>query len=216
MKQRAKHKNSERGSVIFMILIAVALFAALGFVVSNMLREGSPQSVTEDRARLLAGEIMDYGRTLRQGVQNMRISNGCTDTQISFEVAALAGYANGTNTACQLFHRAGGDVNYIPPTADVTAANWIFTGANNALNVGTTAPDLIAILPNIPLAVCNAINTASGINDLGNDSDISFAQFTGTYAATQTIDFANGKTAGCLNYVDSGDNYFFYQVLLAR
>ncbi|MFN3700931.1 MAG: hypothetical protein ACK4VI_05325 [Alphaproteobacteria bacterium] len=216
MKQQENHRNSERGNVIFIILIAVVLFAALGFVVSNMLREGTPNAINEDRARLLASEIMDYGRTLRQGVQNMRISNGCTDTQISFEVTALAGYANGTNTACQLFHRAGGDVNYIPPTADVTTANWIFTGANDALNVGTTAPDLIAILPNIPLAVCNAINTASGITNLGDDSDISFAQFTGTYAATQTIDFADGKTTGCLNHHDSGDNYFFYQVLLAR
>lgn len=211
-----KNRSGERGNVLFYILIAVVLFAALGFTVSNMMRGGNADMIGEENAGLYAGEILDYGRIMRQAVQDMRISNGCTDAEIRFIDSSLTGYGTSVRSECDLFNPSGGDVNYTAPHESITASDWLFIGTNIVDGVGTNAPDLIALLPGITQSVCNAINERTGITALGADSDIDFTPFAGTYNGTQTLDSADSHTHGCLNYDNSGDNYFFYQVLISR
>mgnify|MGYP001627748138 FL=1 len=214
---RRRNRESERGNVLFYILIAVVLFAALSYTVGNMMRGGNAEMIAEENASLYAGEILDYGRVMRQATQDMRISNGCDDAQISFTRESGDAYEHTSEDVnCQLFNPDGGDVNYTPPHESITASDWVFTGTNIADGVGTTAPDLIALLPDLTLPVCNAINERTSITALGADADIDFTPFTGTYAGTQTLDAADSHTHGCLNYDNSGDNYFFYQVLISR
>lgn len=210
-------RQHERGSVLIMIFIGVALFGALSFTVAQIMRSGNPEMMAEQQASILADEIMNTGRQYRAAIQDMRISNGCADEDISFEAAALAGYVNGTNTDCQVFHSDGGGLIYAAPISDFgDGSDWIFTGSNIVDGVGSTAPDLIAVMPNIKLVVCNQINDKLSGPSVGTDADIDFTEFTGTYASTQTLDFAAGNLSGCLNHVNSGDNYFYYQVLIAR
>lgn len=214
-------RSTEKGSALIFILIAVVLFAALSYTVANMMRggiSGGQTSINSERAGILAGEILDYARTIRQSVQELRISNGCRDTEISFDNSIVAGYANGTNTDCQVFHSDGGDKTWVSPSDDLNDGDeWVFNGGNVVDEVGTMAADLILILPNIKQAVCEKINDRSGITVLGADSGVSFAQFTGTYAAAETIDSAAGYSFGCLNFDNGGTNEpFFYQVLIAR
>lgn len=212
-------KNThERGNVLFLILIAVALFAALGFSVSNILQSGNPTTIAGEQARVFASEILDYGRNMRQAVQNVKISNGCRDTEISFENNIETGYTNGANTECQVFHPDGGAMSWISPANSVNdGSEWIFAGTNHADNIGSAAPELVMILRNINSNICNSINTVSGITVLGSDATIDFTKFTGVYTATQTIDSAADTMAGCLNHDNGGtDEPFFYQVLIAR
>ena len=54
----------ESGNVLFIILIAVALFGALNFVVGNMLRGGNPQAISEQKASILADEILAQARDI--------------------------------------------------------------------------------------------------------------------------------------------------------
>lgn len=213
---RQNNRPAERGNVLIYILIAIVLFAALSYSVSQMMRGGSATGIGEETSKLHATEVFNYGRIIRQAVQSLKISNGCQDSEISFETEALPGYVNGTNTSCQIFHRDGGDVNYFRTNQRISVSDWVFTGANNVAGVGTTEPDLVAILPNITLTACNAINAETGIPSVGADSEIAFTPYTGTFEATQTLDDANGKMSGCLNYVNSGNSYFFYQVLVQR
>jgi hypothetical protein len=206
--------HTQRGSVLIYILIAVALFATLSFVVAQMIRGGGSE-VSGEKSNLIADEIMSYGQTLRRGIQPMRISNGCEETDVSFEATGLTGYVNGANAGCQLFSPSGGGAVYIKPTTSYGAAtDWIFTGTNIVDDVGTVAPDLVAILPDINLGVCNAINDKLGIASVGTDTAVDFTKFQGTYASSQTIDFAAGKSAGCLKY--TATQYMFYQVLIGR
>ena len=206
-----KNRNGERGNVLFYILIAVVLFAALGFTVSNMMRGGNVDMISEENASMYAGEILDYGRVMRQAVQDMRISNGCEDTQISFTRESGDDYEHASeNVNCQVFNVDGGDINYTAPHESITASEWIFIGTNIVDGVGTASPDLIALLPDITQTVCNAINERTGITALGADTDIDFTPFAGTYTGTETLDSADSHTHGCLNFDDSGDNYFFY------
>ena len=215
--KRSSKTSYESGNVLFLILIGVALFGALSFTVANIMRSGNPEAIGEQRASILADEILNTGRQYRAAVQGMKISEGCDDDEISFETAALTGYTNGANTDCQVFHTDGGGMIYTAPSAEYgDGSDWVFTGSNIADDVGTVAPDLIAILPNIDFVVCNSINDKLNGPSVGTDADVDFTKFTGTYASTQTLDFAAGNLAGCLNYVNSGDNYFYYQILVVR
>jgi len=208
----------ERGNVLFLILIAVALFAALGFAVSNILRSGNPTTIAGEQARVYASEILDYGRNMRQAVQNIRISNGCRDTDISFENPIEGGYVNGTNTECQVFHPDGGGMSWVSPANGINdGTEWVITSSNIVNGVGTTLPDLAIILINVNSNICTQINETSGISALGSDPGIAFTAFTGTYVTEDTINFSNGQTFGCLNHDNSGtDEAFFYQVLITR
>ena len=212
--------RSERGSALTFILIGVALFASLSYVVAQMVRGGqSGALITDQRASLLSDEVVAYGRQLRQIVQQIKITEGCGNEDISFEATGLTGYDHTpvASDNCKVFHPDGGGFTYIAPSEDISAAaNWIFTGDNVVDGVGTTSPDLVAMLPNLTLSVCNSINEKLNTGGFGGDAGVSFTPFQDTYAATETLDDANGLPAGCLNSTASGDNYFFYQVLIAR
>ncbi len=208
---------SQKGSALFIVLIATALFGALSFAVANMMRNDGGIKLSDEKAGLYADDILDYGRTVRQAVQHMRISNGCEDTDISFQNDVVSGYTNGSNANCQVFNPDGGGMSWVSPAADYNdGSEWVFAGTNIVDGVGTTAPDLIVMLPNINTSVCDRINNVSGITNTGTDNAVDFTKFAGSYASTQTIDFADQKMFGCVNYVSSGDNFFFYQVLIPR
>ncbi|MGH1398730.1 MAG: PulJ/GspJ family protein [Alphaproteobacteria bacterium] len=214
-----KENSNERGNVLFIILIAIALFAALSAVVANMMRgSGGSVEVSEEKARIYADEIIDYARGIRQAVQELRISNGCSETEISFENNEVSGYINGANTECQVFHPDGGGLRYIAVQEGVNdGSDWVFTGQNHADDIGSSSAELIIILPNISSSICSAVNDKTGITALGNDAAIDFTKFTGAYNATQTIDFSDNIMSGCLSYDNSGtDEPFFYQVLIAQ
>ena len=87
-----KHYPSERGNALLYILIAVALIAALSYVVSRGQR-GNTSTLTDQQARLAAQEIIDYGNDLANAVQKLRL-RGCTDTQVSFENNIVTEYTN--------------------------------------------------------------------------------------------------------------------------
>ena len=238
-------RSKERGSALFYILIAVVLFAALSYTVSNMMRgDSSAEMVGEERAKVLASEILNYGRAVRTAVQDMRISNGCADTDISFENNEVSGY---TNTSCQVFNPAGGDVTYIAPIADIldsefegefSYGNLYFNGSNEIVGVGTTCGDiscmdLVMFIPYVKEEVCRAINESLGVTSAGDavpsEGVIAFwpgEEFDGVYGAS-TIDRVIGDDApvlanqpvGCLFLDEAGHPYetnFFYQVLIAR
>lgn len=219
-----------------MILIAVALFAALSFTVANMMRAGGgEQHIGEQKAGLLADEVMAYARRLRQAAQSLEISNGCDEARLTFETADLTGYDHSpaADLRCGLFHETGGGLAYIRPSADFGAVtDWVFTGGLNVQGVGTDCAsgdgctELLAVLSGLDLPVCKAINEKLGIVTPGDvppvqDGVVAFDKFTGdlTYTATITdqagTDVLEGQQAGCSKPSDS-DTYFFYQTLAVR
>lgn len=232
--------------MLIFILVAIVLFAALSFAVSDMMRGGSGNEINEERAKILASDILDYARALRQGVQNMRISNGCADTAISFDTPSLIGYANGTNTACQLFNASGGGVNYVAPHKDVLAVvtpvpdlynQWYFTGGVCAVGLGVTPSgcsteaqrDIVAFLPYVNRSVCIAINNSLRVNNPGGNPPIESthawptdnAKFTGNFTNGNILLERNGQMAGCFQgsgptNTPPSGTYHFFQVLLVR
>jgi len=227
---RQIHISHERGSAIFMILIGIALFAALSYTVGNMMRSGDAQAVPEEKAKVYAAQLVDYGNTIRQAVQNIRI-DGCEETEISFTRESGDDYEHSPSVPakCQVFNATGGGAKYqLPPAEIYDGSDYIFTGEHAAENIGTVCTnadcsDLIMVLENLDKAVCLAINERLGINnpsnDAPNDAGGAMSPFVGSYAYENVLldedTELDGQTAGCFRDTPA-NTYSYFKVLLAR
>lgn len=194
MKYKRPHKeqhSTESGSVLFYILIAVALFAALSYVVSQNMRGGST-SKNEEFLQLQTSEILQYANGLQRAIRHMRIE-GIEYQDLSFENSFVAGYAN-TNCGagqndCKVFHPDGGGMSYQPPmekewldetqSGQTTYNQWYFPRDLCVLDVGSDTgagcnsdskdnEDVVVILPWIKEDLCERINQDLGITSPGD------------------------------------------------
>lgn len=123
MKQPQTQKNRhERGNVLFMILAAVALFAALGFAMTqSSVGDGD---IDREEARVKAMELLQYGGALKEATKKLMLVNQCSEGQLSFEAdwngnGSLGTSADQENTTspsdfrCHYFHENGADVPFV-------------------------------------------------------------------------------------------------------
>ena len=241
-----KHMNTNTsGNVLFIILIAIALFSALSYVVSNMLRGGSGTEISEQRAEVFAGEILNYARSIRQGVHTVLI-NGCDVLDVSFTTSSLSGYDHtpAADNSCKVFHTDGGGISYIAPLDDwlddvsgppALQGQWYFPADTCIPDIGTSTTgcesdstdneDLILILPYIKAQICRELNNMisgsetilSGTDDEWPDGD---TKFSGNMS-DDTVLNQDGRMSGCFSGdggtdTPASNTYHFFQVLKPR
>ena len=107
--------TTAKGNALFLILIAVALFAALSYAITNSGRGGS--GIDKETASLQASEILQYASEVKTAVMRLRLINGCSETNISFESAATGSLLENTadpasDERCHIFSADGGGVSY--------------------------------------------------------------------------------------------------------
>ena len=229
-------KNSS-GNILFLILIAVALFAALSYAVTQSSRSGGGDA-SKEQADLAAADLISYLTSMENSIMRMRVTGGCSENQISFETPLTGSGYDYTHSpaspdSCKVFHTSGGG---IPFREDIkwfdaalypsyqTYATW-YTGSYNVQNIGSASSDLLAYIYPMNKAVCNAVNRKLGIIYTGDppvaDSTGSGANFQGVYGtnsdnvADQAGSLFAGQPAGCM-YNSAIPNYFVYKVLIAR
>lgn len=230
-----KRSQQERGSALFLIFIGITIFAALSFSVAQMMRGGgNAEMISTEKAKLVAAEIIDYGRLLRQTVQGMRISNNCADTDISFSIEAGDEYEpmSAAPAACKIFDPAGAGLSKPVPTAE--GQNWAFAGNTEIENVGETCgtaqcAELIAYVVVKSERVCDEINIRIGLPlDIDGEDQVEPLRtanpfFTGSYsrdAGLGTVAVAPemaGQYAACLDQtIPASEDHVFVQVLVGR
>ena len=234
-------KKAEQGNVFFYILLAVALFAALSYAVSRN-NTGSTDIFTDEQAKLAAQEIIEYGNTVANAVQKLRL-RGCSDTEISFENDVVGGYINANSpidNSCHVFHVDGGGINWAQPPRNASIhanTNYNFTGyfcifsvGKNPSCIGSDCIDneeLSMFLPNVTFEVCLKINEYIGIENPSNsppqDSLHSFIEgfeFQGIYNALGLgiRGVLDGQLSACYegDTIPAAGTYHYYQVLIAR
>ncbi|MEM6780966.1 MAG: hypothetical protein AAF569_03795 [Pseudomonadota bacterium] len=241
-KKQAKPRDTESGSIIIWILVAVALFAALNFAFTKGFRTGEA-TVSDEKARLLATEIVDYGRTVQQAVRLLQI-NGCDETEVSFDQAIVSGYSNSNapaDNSCHVFNPGGGGLNWSSTALDIQDSDFSYEGLDdgygtwlyaypNVVDVGINGRcELVAFLNWIPRNVCIQINEKLGIDNPSGEPprEADWAgrqEFIGVYdiscaqISTPAGDF-EGKLNGCYegNHPNQPNgSYHFYQVLIVR
>ena len=218
-------RTSEQGNVLFFILIAVVLLGVLTAVLSRS-SSTVDQSADYEQQTVRASQIVRYAKSIEAAVQEMQL-RGISERDISFANTVTTNiYTNGfcdddTDSSfpdCLIFDQEGAGLTYLPaPNLSNDGSDWLFVGTNDVTGVGTTDPDLIMILPIVRDSVCTAINRLTQASYGATESAVDFTAFTGTYTAEESIDNANGQTAGCIDYDNGGTSEpFFYMVLIQR
>jgi hypothetical protein len=199
MRSSISSRESEQGNIFFYILIAIALFAALGYAVS---RSGSGKGLDQERARLVASELMAQANSVRDAVARMRVK-GITREQISFQNNIVtAGYTNAACTTdfCRVFLPDGGGMMWPQPPsgASTTGLQWLFSSDLSIANIGrdtgcaaaTPCGDLAMMLADIDDNVCRHINfithnyALTAALPARTTGSAIFTKFTGSYAAS--------------------------------
>jgi hypothetical protein len=148
------------GNVLFLILIAVALFAALSYAVTSSSRSSS-QGISKEKAKLYSANMLNFATSLENAITRMRI-NRHPDYGIDFaSINTNTSAANNTcaDDTCKIFHVNGGAVAPISFAEDMFDTS--LSGASNpsfkkyifrvmeAIDIGSNEDDLIFYINNL-------------------------------------------------------------------
>lgn len=228
--------RQQQGNVLFIILIAVVLFAALSYAVTRSSR-GSGNSDIEQR-KLDATSILNYTTSIANAVTRLRLINQCSELEISFENPLVADYVNAnspTDRSCHVFDQNGGGISPVIH-AHGTQNSFIYTGNMAVDGVGSSEPELAIVWfsaaaePPLEYEICSNINEGTGFSSSGvpgvlsNYSSTIWYKFVGAvswggYQSSSGGVYGNssilGKTIGCVR--DNGaSRYTFFHVLIER
>ncbi|MCB1556129.1 MAG: hypothetical protein KDJ15_02330 [Alphaproteobacteria bacterium] len=206
-----KNRDGESGNVLFLILIAVALFAALSYAVTQSSRSGGGDASKESNL-IGSAQLTQYPAGVRTALVRM-IIGGADVATLEFNNESMGATNNFSDCtsgyARCVFHPTGGAATYADAPKDLMAAGtpgtWVFNGENEINLIGTTAgsdapttatADIIAFLPDITLSVCQQVNTSLGISGVPTDTGINFAtQMMNVDGSTATSLVGSGTTA---------------------
>lgn len=202
-------RRSEKGNILFLILLAVVLFAALSYAVTQSLRGGG-QGASNETNLVSSASLTSYPVGVRAAI--LRMTVGGTDvTTLRFDPPSV--FAIGITTsalqALNVFHPSGGGAVFslIPSNALVTpstTASWVFNSLNEINGIGTSsastgasAPgnDLIAFADGLTSGLCQKINTELGVSTI----PVLTAAQTTTITAQQNVFLNDGTTANTTN-----------------
>lgn len=230
MEIRYRYRQKEQGNVLFLILIAVFLFAALTYAAAFATRDPG-SGAGEETNRVSGADLTQYAGFIENAIVRMTATGGCDENTISFEHAPFDGsntdYVNPNAPAgfsCHIYHPQGGGVS----DRSFAGKDFEFTASRYLVDVGTTATapseraDLIAILE-VPRAVCTEMNDRLDVpNPAGNppvvDGHGEDDLFKGTYDGTDAVNLSTPETHGARSFcsADGSGTYRYIHSLIAR
>lgn len=161
-------RQSEKGNVLFLILIAVALFAALSYVVTQSTRSGGG-STEREKNILSSAQMTQYPTALRTALIRLVLGGVPIETVLFNDPVAF-----GTSTNLEVFHPQGGGATFQSSPADLMAngsqGSWKYNAEMYVPGVGTDVSggnDVIAFLPGVTNGVCKQVNEELGISLTG-------------------------------------------------
>ena len=172
--------NNSRGNALFLILIAVALFAALSYAVTNSGRGGS--GIDREQAEILAAELMNQAAAIQSQYQRLKIIGGYDQILFNTTAETSSGncYSGDTVTSgCSTIGIFSTDSGLPIPSWNNELSDPAFLADNrvwiwntrrvyvNGADIGTSAPDEMIYASNITKEVCEVINRKTN-----NTSDI--------------------------------------------
>ena len=164
----------EQGNALFLILIAVALFAALSYAVTNSGRGGS--GIDKEQAEIMAAQMMQFVSRIQMASQRYQIIGGYDQLDFTENAADDNGtcFDGGAEiTPCNTLGFFSDEVSLQPYWDDqLWSANYAsdyqwqllhITLEKGGLDYGTDKPDLVLNGIGINAEACKALNRQ--IND---------------------------------------------------
>lgn len=178
-------RPAQRGNILFLILLAVVLFAALAYAVTQSMRGGG-RDAGDESARTMAASIIQFAALVENEVSRKMLVDSVKERELAFDSTVYKRYTdpasnwpNNPNCAsnrCRIFASAGGSVPEqtfekatLPWTSSTTYASsrslqgYPRIARGDVVNVGTSKQDLLLGIMSLRKDVCDAINTALGI-----------------------------------------------------
>ena len=124
LQTQNKDHRSESGNVLFLILIAVVLFAALSYAVTSS-TNSSGGNAEEESNLVSSAALTQYPATIKTAMLRMMVSKSISFDDLYFDrppFTDLAATANG------VFHPSGGGASHVNAPADVMDASGGNTG----------------------------------------------------------------------------------------
>ena len=238
--------SSQKGSVFFYILLGIVLFSALAFTVSRGFRGQSINMVSARQVDLAISEMLDYSQVVENAVSRLRRSGCSENDISFYSDLFVnpSHYNNATSPvdkSCDIFDGNGAAISWQAPPQiiqDIGSVEYLISGALQISGVGSDSSGSIdqemSLITIVSQEICLAINNKLGIvnpsgNVPGTGQSIN-ANYTVPstnwqaigwgFINNQTIGIAGkaielyGQSAGC--YKGSDDNYYFYNILIAR
>ena len=212
--------KSQRGNALFLILIAVALFAALSYAITQSDRGGGTTQKEQDM--ITASQVLQSLADLRNAVQLMVTGQGIAASSLHLHaIGDNTSPCTVTDGTCLFTSDGGGATPLSMPAAaysSISGPSLTYFEMNDATisiavaGVGSTGSKMSILVAPIPQNVCQDIDQGLGISTIPVQSA---ASFTGT-AGTLTFDAAPGQAAACVDasQIDGAGYYILYYVLL--
>ncbi len=229
-------REQEQGNVLFLILIAVALFAALSYAVTSSTRSSGGDAGSETNL-ISSAQVTQYPSSVGTSIVRMIIS-GIGIDEIRFNRPSE--FDDLDAVAIGVFHPNGGAATYIAAPSDIMldgdAGDWSFNAELEVPDIGISGADgndIIAFLVGVKQSICRKINEEHGLglvvpvlsSDLSSDytvrmfddgsSDYSFPTGTDEPDITDGSGSFDGQPFGCFQNAGGGD-YVYYHVVVER
>lgn len=179
-------KSPQNGNVLFLILIAVALFAALSYAVSSSSRSGNG-TVSKEKAEAQAGRVLNFATAVQSAALRLSIGKGVTVQELKFnndsvkrldDNLAHGSLGSPADPSLYIFHPQGGGIS--PQLFEDLTRECIGCGSTqiksghfnfvwlNLPDTGTEQSDAVLLVIDINDDVCLAINKRIGIDFIPN------------------------------------------------
>lgn len=221
MTKNHRIEATQRGNALFLILIAVALFAALSYAITSSGRG----SGSIDKEKVELGYVKIAG-IFSEGItqfSRLRLIQGCRITQMQQHPLIVPPDAN-----CPFFNKYGGGVT--TSSLPNMGSSMVSMTSVHLPDVGTGNPEIVMII-NVDyteagteyLEICKRVNSKNGIVGYTPVADLGLGDFDGSIASwiepddygpsvSQMPAAFSGKSQGCIAD-DPQYSYIFYQVL---
>ncbi len=227
-------KLAQRGNILFLILLAVVLFAALSYAVIHSQRGGG-KSAASEKTDLLAAQLIQNVGLIEQTMMRAMLIDSIKEWGFDVSGAGSNSASNATCTtaSCRIYTSKGGGV------PDFVMPDWAAPGSQmsdkvasfyvvKVVDVGTSLPELILRFDIQKKELCDSINRQLGYSDISLTVSDSFSSggtatdysYTGTLTSMPLAPFTivgdvnttlAGKRSFC--YVVGG-SYYFMHVLI--
>lgn len=205
-------RSQEKGNALFLVLIAVALFAALSYAITSTGRGSG--TIEREAAMVAAGQITQYPALLRSIVTRMVLS-GIPVTSVDFTA--------GSGPAKVFDPAGGGTIRQAPPPNIGGATAWAYEPDTGSLgyyvkDVGSNADggrEVLAYLSDVTLTVCAQIQKGLRLPETPPPASVEIVW--ATPAATFDTDGSTIKGADLdgvpFSCMDNNGVYVYYHVL---
>lgn len=188
MKRRLTNARQDAGNILFLILLAIVLFAALSYAVTQSMRGGG-RGAENEKLDLAISEVQNYSASVKTSLQRLTMMKDCKHNQLSFYspsykysanyYAGEAQYGVSGSNSCHVFDTSNSmSTNFVERPkyleGKVTQSgyeDYVFTGQSAISGVGKACSQIIMLLP-VTREMCLRYNEKMGVTNTGGEPPV--------------------------------------------